>query len=253
MNRPRQGGMAEDQDALDALAQCGVEQQPVPGDRAPTRTGVAGRLGEKRQPGGLGQFAGAVPDLGGGVPGQHDGARARDQLGRHGRTRTGDRGQPGRLRIGHQIIDEGFGEGGVDVHRAGLAGAQPEPCREQPRQLRGPRCGRVVAAGQRQVADDMAAEDAYLMGGLVGAGAHQRGRTIGRDDHQHHPGGAGLHHRRHQIADRGSRGHQHRRCPARLGQPQGEEAAGAFIGSGVQPDSALAGQAGQGQRHRRAA
>jgi hypothetical protein len=95
------------------------------------------------------------------------------------------------------------------------------------------------------------AEDAEVVGGLVGVGAAQARRTVGGDDDEPDIGMSGLEDGWVQVGDGRARRADHRRGRAGLGQAEGEEACGPLVDAGVQAEVPRLGRVVRRERQRR--
>ena len=251
-------------------AQRAVEQQPVAAEGVGAGARPAGRLGEQRPAGLLGEHPGRRAGV---VAGDHDGARAeRQRLGgqRVGPLRADRLGGCRRAAVPGRVRDQRLLQLDVEVHR------RPAPAPNGPgRTAAAPgarnastaaatssrRCSsRSPGSSARSRKSAIVAEDPDLVGGLVGAGAAQPGRPVGGDAR---PAAAPA------CAASSTAGcrlatavPEVQTTAARLPtlvMPEGEEAGGALVDAGVQPEPAVGrgvvgrererGVAGAGREH----
>ena len=224
-HRPRQGGVPEDDGALDPLAQRRTEQQAIAADRVRARARPAARLGQQRPPGPLGQLSRRRPGV---VPRHHHRPLPQRQQGwlririvqsvsapRHAVPEVPRTSWT--IRIGDQRVVE------LDVQVDRAAGV--------------PGGGEGVGVGVVEVGEGGGvAVEADLVGGLVGAGTAQPRGAVGGDRHEGDARVRGLEHGGVQVGRRRAGGrHDRDRAVRGPGQPQGEEPGRALVDAGVQP------------------
>ena len=142
--------------------------------------------------------------------------------------------------------DQRFGEADVQVHRTGVAhgGRRARSAVADSGRIGSAHHGVWIVTGigvlvQVRGESHGVREDARLDRGLVGTRTPQGRGAIGRCHDHRHLAVMGLEYRRMEVRYRGARGgHQQRRDPAGLGQPQGEKAGRALIDAHMQPDQA---------------
>ena len=261
---PAEGGVAEHDHALDRVAEPGIAQQFAVGDdEVGAEVRPAGHLGDEGRAELPGDLLGALP---GTATGDDDRADRGHELAHLVRlaaralvaallalladsverpdTPAGDRrdrrvGTLNRIREGRNEVVEGqwgrerLREGEVEVHGAGCRdeGLAREPGRGIPLSL--------LARGRPDIpaAPHRGAEDARLLGGLVGADAAQRLRPVGGDHDQRNTGVVRLEHRRMQVRDSGPRRRDDEHGTSALDrEPEGEETADALVDAHAQPD-----------------
>ena len=222
------------------------------------------RLGDRRQMVQVRVHAGAVPGDDHRVGGQVDVQRLVE---RH-RRRVGPRSAAGTAlgsvlsaRLvgvvggGHQRL----AQRDVELHRPRVGRPRSHGRHQNPARCRPPlgvegieftrRPTQFGCQTQADVGPHLAAEVSQLLERLVGAGAQKFVGPVGRQHDQRNPGVVGLHHRRTQVRHRGARRHRHTdRGALRGGQPDRQEARGAFVDAHVQ--SQPAGAVGVVQRKR---
>ena len=217
-HRPGQRRVPEDDDPLDARAEVGAEQQPVGADRVRARPRPAARLGEQRPAGPLGQRPRRRPRV---VPGDHD--RPRPELQqvdlvviRIAPPRIVRAPRLHKCRIGTSGSDIstlrsnicGIGPGSGDQRLVELA-VQVDRAAGEPGGVEGVRGGGVEVGEAGRVA-----EEAHLVGGLVGAGAAEAGGAVGGDRDEGYAGMGGLEHGRVQVGRRRAGRRHHGDRPA---------------------------------------
>ena len=246
--------MAEHDGASDRLAVRAAQHLAVGDDGVPAEAGAARDLGDEWGAEGDGERLGLGPctvasDDDGRVVGfEVDHIRAGGALPERARIRierlvaVGDRrdlgdarfGSAERLAVGevqvHGTVGGGAqGDGGEFAHVVGLAGC-------------------AGGGVDIPVSGDHVAEDADLVGGLVGADAAQLARAVGGEQHEWHARVVRLEHSGVQVRDGSSRGADDGNRAARLdSQAQGREASDAFVDAHVHAQQPGALESGGGK------
>ena len=253
--------MTEHDGALDPLAERLLVEELAVGDhQIRSEPRAAGDLGEQ----GITRFACQLLGRRSGIgTGDHDGARSLRQFDRLPPeslgTRRGGEGPVDRLLEGRRSDGEGFAEGDVEVHRAGIGAVRTHggAHRGERERLGGLRFGDPLGGVGRPGRVDVLrpahgdAVEPVLLSGLVGADAAQLGRAVRRQDDERDARLVRFEHGRVEVGRRGAaRGDDHRGCARLASEAEREEPADPLVDPHVQPDVAAVLEGGGDERQR---
>ena len=242
----------------------GAQHRVVPGDDVAAIVRAASQLGERVGQDRIAQRGGEAGDrldAVGGVlrprddqpapPLPHQRRQRRDVAGRRLDPRRRPRAIGREHGGGRQVWDQRLAEGEVEVHRPGGRGRRQDGGASAP--VPGRAGGRIAGDGQGRLGEGLgvAAVQAQLIDGLIGAHPAQLRRTVGGQDDERQARRGRLGDRRREVERGAARGAEQRDGRmAGLGQPQREVRAGALVE--VDP-GAQGGMALHGDRDRRGA